>query len=55
MKTWLFVDRESGEQFFVEEVDKVKATKTALIYFDEPHCYGEVSDEEAECLGYDTY
>lgn len=55
MKTWLFVDRESGEQFFVEEETKVKATKTALCYFKEPYCCGEVSDFEADSLGYDTY
>lgn len=55
MKTFIFVDRVSGETFFVEAEDKTKANKIACIWFYEPVCGGEVSEEEADALGYDTY
>lgn len=55
MRTFLFVDRVSGEEFFVEAEDRTKANKEACIWFEEPHNCGEVSEEEAEMLGYDTY
>lgn len=55
MKTFLFVDRVSGEEFFVEAEDRTAANKTACIWFEEPHNCGEVSWEEADALGYDTY
>lgn len=54
-KTFLFVDRVSGEEFFVEKETKIEAQKYACIFFEEPVCCGEVSWEEADCLGYDTY
>ena len=55
MRTFLFVDRVSGEEFFVEAESWTKANKKACIWFEEPHNCGEVSEEEAEILGYDTY
>ncbi len=55
MRTFLFVDRVSGEQFFVKAEDRTAANKIACTWFEEPHNCGEVSDEEAEMLGYDTY
>ena len=55
MRTFLFVDRVSGEQFFIEAEDRTKANKVACIWFTEPHNCGEVEEEEAEMLGYDTY
>lgn len=55
MKTFLFVDRVTGEEFFVEAENRTKANKTACIWFEEPHNCGEVEEEEAEMLGYDTY
>ena len=53
--TWEFMDLESGEDFFVEAKTKEEAIATAKQYFDEPKCYGTVTDFEAEMLGYDTY
>ena len=55
MRTFLFVDRVSGEQFFVEAIDRTEANKIACTWFKEPHNCGEVEEEEAEMLGYDTY
>lgn len=53
--TYLFVDRVSGEEFFVEAESWTKANKIACIWFEEPHNCGVVTDEEADALGYDTY
>lgn len=55
MKTWEFTDKESGEDFFVEATDETSAYEIARKYFDKPKCYGEVSEEYAEMMGYDTY
>ena len=44
-----------GEEFFVEAEDRIAANKTACVYFEEPHNCGEVTWEEADALGYDTY
>ena len=55
MRTFLFVDRVTGEQFFVEAKNRTEANKTACTWFKEPHNCGEVEEEEAEMLGYDTY
>jgi len=55
MATYLFVDRVSGEEFFVEAESWTKANKTACIWFEEPHNLGVVTDKEADALGYDTY
>lgn len=55
MKNYLMWDEESGEEFIVEARDKEHAYEKANEYFDEPHLDGEISDFEAEMLGYDTY
>lgn len=55
MKTWEFTDKESGEDFFVEATDETSAYEIARKYFNKPKCYGEVSEEYAEMMGYDTY
>ena len=55
MYTYEFFDEATGEAFFVESTDKREAIATARIFFEEPHCYGKVSEEYAEMMGYDTY
>ena len=50
MKTWDFTDEETGEPFFIEA-----PTKKAKVIYNEPECWGEVSEEYAEAVGYDTY
>ena len=60
---YLFIDNETGEQFFVElradegtdEELMDKAMEIAADYFDEPEFIGIVDGETAEMLGYDTY
>ena len=61
---YLFEDVESGEQFFVEickaenitkEECLEKAVSIANENFDDPTYICEVSPEEAETYGYDTY
>ncbi len=54
-KIFEFYDEESGESFFVEAPDEIQAIETARHYFEEPVSQGEVSWDEAEALGYDTY
>lgn len=54
-KTYQFYDAESGEDFFVEAKNKGEATKRAKIYFAKPKFIDEVTWEEADILGYDTY
>lgn len=54
-KTFAFYDKETGEDFFVEAFDLTQAITIAKEYFEKPACQGEVSWEEAEALGYDTY
>lgn len=55
MKTYEFADHATSEWFFVEANTQEDAIKIANLYFDEPRCYGTVSLEVAEALGYDTY
>ena len=61
---YLFEDEESGEKFFVEICKTknmtndecfVKALNIANENFNEPIFICEVSPEEAETYGYDTY
>ena len=61
---YLFEDVESGEQFFVEicKTENMtkkecfeKAVSIANENFDDPTYICEVSPEEAETYGYDTY
>lgn len=60
---YLFVDNESGEEFFVEldicgtdaSEGIAKATEIAESYFDEPELMDIVEDWIAEAYGYDTY
>ena len=55
MKTWEFDDKVTGEDFFVEAETREEAIEIAKKYFDEPECFGEVSEEFAELMGWDTY
>lgn len=54
-KTWHFVDRYTGEEFFVESPWSRGARAIAEKYFDFPICLGIVSTLEAEAMGLDTY
>ena len=55
MKNYLFTDKISGEDFIVEGLSKEDARKTAEMYFEKPKLIEQISDYEAEALGYDTY
>lgn len=55
MRTYEFMDRATGEMFFVEAENQLEAKATAAIYFEEPFLYNRVSEEYAEMMGYDTY
>ena len=55
MKNYLFYDNASGEMFIVETDMKEKAIICARHYFEDPILEGEISNFEAEMLGYDTY
>lgn len=58
MKDYLFMDNESGEQFFVECEYLEKAwviLEMSGFEADEVEYLGEYSVAEAEILGYDTY
>lgn len=60
---FMFVDDESGEEFFVELKDDGRnpkdllkeAKKIAKENFEQPRFCGKYSQEEADILGYDTY
>ena len=53
---YLFVDDESGEEFFVQADCITDAKATAIENFGEDVRYlGRFSDAEAEWMGYDTY
>lgn len=54
-RTFQFYDAESGEDFFVEAKNKSEATKRAKQCFAKPKYIDEVTWEEAEILGYDTF
>lgn len=55
MKTFLFHDEATGEEFFVEANTKETAIERAKQYFDEPSFDAEVDEEFAEMVGLDTY
>lgn len=58
MKDYLFMDNESGEQFFVEceYLEKAWAIlEMSGFEVDEVEYLGEYSVAEAEILGYDTF
>ena len=54
-RTYQFYDKETGEDFFVEETTKQKAVVKAKKYFQKPVFIEEVSYFYADILGYDTY
>ena len=54
-KTWHFVDRATGEEFFVESSWSYGAKAIAEEYFEEPVCLGLVEPWVAEAIGLDTY
>ena len=54
-RTWHFVDRTSGEEFFVVNVYSYGAKEEAKKYFEQPFCLGLVDDAVAEMMGLDTY
>lgn len=54
MKNYLFYDEETGEHFFVQEVNLWKANQTAHLFFQRPFYKCSMSDAEAEMYGYDT-
>lgn len=56
MKNWLFWDYASGEDFIVEAPTEEKAIEIAEKYFADPcWCPDEITDDEAEMMGLDTY
>ena len=55
MKNYLFYDEETGEYFFVQEVNLWKANQTAHLFFQRPFYKCSMSDAEAEMYGYDAY
>ena len=58
MYDFLFIDNETGEEFFVECDTLAKAWVTVYINFGQKsdiHYLGNYTVEEAEILGYDTY
>ena len=58
MKNYLFIDNESGEQFFVECETLTEAWDIVRENFGEDSDIGYIevySVEEADILGYDTY
>ena len=59
MRDYLFIDNESGEQFFVECKSLAEAWEIARDNWgdetDDLEYLGEYSVEEAEILGYDTF
>lgn len=55
MKSYLYHDEASGEEFIVEALNKEEAQRTAEMYFEAPKLDSEISDLEAEMLGLDTY
>ena len=55
MRNFYFVDDETGEDFIVEAETLNKARYIATAYFAESQFLREISDEEAEMIGVDTY
>lgn len=54
-KYYLFIDDESGEDFYVLAPDKETAITIAKGYFEAPQCLGTRTDAEAEMDGLDVY
>lgn len=52
---YLFVDDESGEEFFVEADSQDEARETAKEYFEAPRLIGTMTEEESEWYPYDVY
>lgn len=52
---FLFVDKETGEEFLVEEKTLKDAWKIVYKYFDNAKFIETLSVEEGEMLGLDTY
>lgn len=55
MTTYHFYDRETSEEFFVEEETLELAKQVAREYFENPKYLGKVDEYTANMLGYDTY
>ncbi len=55
MHNYLFWDEVTGEEFLVYAQNKDQAIEIANDYFEEPHFDSEVTDDEAEIMGLDTY
>lgn len=55
MKTYLFEDLVTGEEFFVEANSLKEAQETANTFFEEPNLISKVTTEFAEMAGLDTY
>ena len=54
-KDFLFYDKETGEEFFVEVETLDDALAIANNYFESPCLIDVMTTEEADILGYDTY
>lgn len=52
---YLFVDDESGENFFVEAESRFEARETAKEYFKAPRLIEAMTEEESEWYPYDVY
>lgn len=52
---YLFMDVESGEEFFVECEEFEEAKSIAETYFEKPRFLYTVDPEMAEMMGFDTY
>ena len=55
VKDFLFYDKETGEEFFVEVETLDDALAIANNYFESPCLIDVMTTEEADILGYDTY
>ena len=55
LHAYLFTDNDTGEDFFVEETSLENAWEIAKEFFADPSFITEVSYEEAEAMGLDTY
>ena len=60
-RTWWFEDRETGEEFFVEnefndrKESRAHADMIAKKYFENPRLVAQITLATAEAMGYDTY
>ena len=55
MVDYLFMDAETEECFIVQEYILEAAIEIAEAFYDDPIFLRELSEDEAEDLGYDTY